>query len=43
MWVNSLYSYPYLNQQKPLLPSIIAYTLFNKIRDKGKIVSAVYW
>jgi hypothetical protein len=25
--VNSLYSYPYLNQQKPLFLSIIAYTL----------------
>jgi hypothetical protein len=27
MWVNSLYSYPYLNQQKPLVLPIIAYTL----------------
>jgi hypothetical protein len=27
MWVNSLYSYPYLNQQKPLFLPIIAYTL----------------
>jgi hypothetical protein len=26
MWVNSLYSYPYLNQQKPLFLPIIAYT-----------------
>jgi hypothetical protein len=38
MRVNSLYSYPYLNSQKPLVLPIIAYTL--KIRDKGKIVSA---
>jgi hypothetical protein len=36
MWVNALYSYPYLNQQKPLFLPIMAYTLFNKIRDKGK-------
>jgi hypothetical protein len=43
MWVNSLYSYTYLNQQKPLFFPIIAYTLYNKIRDKGKIVSAGYW
>jgi hypothetical protein len=27
MCVNSLYSYPYLNQQKPLFLPIIAYTL----------------
>jgi hypothetical protein len=27
MWVNSLYSYPYLNYQKPLVLPIIAYTL----------------
>jgi hypothetical protein len=27
MWVNSLYSYPYLNQQKPLFLPIMAYTL----------------
>jgi hypothetical protein len=27
MRVNSLYSYPYLNQQKPLFLPIIAYTL----------------
>jgi len=27
MWVNALYSYPYLNQQKPLFLPIIAYTL----------------
>jgi hypothetical protein len=27
MWVNSLYSYPYLNQQKPLSLPVIAYTL----------------
>jgi hypothetical protein len=27
MCVNALYSYPYLNQQKPLLLPIIAYTL----------------
>jgi hypothetical protein len=27
MRVNALYSYPYLNQQKPLLLPIIAYTL----------------
>jgi hypothetical protein len=26
MQVNSLYSYPYLNQQKPLFLPIIAYT-----------------
>jgi hypothetical protein len=43
MWVNALYSYPYLNQQKHLFLPIIAYTLYNKIRNKGKIVSAVYW
>jgi hypothetical protein len=42
MQVNSLYSYPYLNQQKPLVLPVIAYTLFNKIGDKGKIVSAWY-
>jgi len=35
-----LYSYPYLNQQKPLVPSYYClYSLYNKIRDKGKIVS----
>jgi len=35
--------YPYLNQQNPLFLPIIAYTLSNnKIRDKGKIVSAGY-
>jgi hypothetical protein len=27
MWVYALYSYPYLNQQKPLFLPIIAYTL----------------
>jgi hypothetical protein len=27
MQVNSLYSYPYLNYQKPLVLPIIAYTL----------------
>jgi hypothetical protein len=27
MQVNSLYSYPYLNKQKPLVLPIIAYTL----------------
>jgi hypothetical protein len=27
MLVNGLYSYPYLNQQKPLFLPIIAYTL----------------
>jgi hypothetical protein len=27
MWVNALYSYSYLNQQKPLFLPIIAYTL----------------
>jgi hypothetical protein len=44
MWVNSLYSYPYLNQQKPLVPSYYClYSLYNKIRNKGKIVSAGYW
>jgi hypothetical protein len=43
MWVNALYSYPYLNQQKPLSLPVIAYTLYNKIRNKGKIVSAGYW
>jgi hypothetical protein len=43
MWVNSLCSYPYLNQQKHLFLPIIAYTLSNKIRDMGKIVSAEYW
>jgi hypothetical protein len=43
MWVNSLYSYPYLNQEHLFLP-ITAYTrLLNKIRDKGKIVSAGSW
>jgi hypothetical protein len=41
MRVNSLYSYPYLNQQQPLFLPITAYTLSSKkIRDKGKIVSA---
>jgi hypothetical protein len=36
----SLYSYPYLNQQKPC--SFLLYSLYNKIRNKGKIVSAGY-
>jgi hypothetical protein len=36
----SLYSYPHLNKQKPLVLLINAYTLSKKIRDKGKIVSA---
>jgi hypothetical protein len=41
MLVNSLYSYPYLNWQKPLVLPIIAYTLSStKLRDKSKIVSA---
>jgi hypothetical protein len=41
MQVNSLYSYPYL--KKTLVPSYYCfYSLFNKIRDKGKILSAGY-
>jgi hypothetical protein len=36
----SPYSYPYLNEQKPLVLLIKVYTVFNKIRDKGKTVSA---
>jgi hypothetical protein len=43
MQVNSLYSYPYLNQQKTLGPSYyFLYSLFKKISDEGKIVSARY-
>jgi hypothetical protein len=37
MWVNSLYSYPYLNKQKPLVLPIIAYILSStklEIRSK---------
>jgi hypothetical protein len=37
MQVNSLYSYPYLNHQKPLFLPIIAYTLSStklEIREK---------
>jgi hypothetical protein len=41
MWVNALYSYPYLNQKKTLGPSYSClHFLFNKIGHKGKIVSA---
>jgi hypothetical protein len=40
MEVNSLYSYPYLNQQKPLVLPIIAYTLSSTKLDMGNIVSA---
>jgi hypothetical protein len=37
MQVNSLYSYPYLNQQKPLFLPIIAYTLSStKLEIKAK-------
>jgi hypothetical protein len=36
----SLYSFPYLKYQKLLVLLISVYTLFNKIRDKGKTVSA---
>jgi hypothetical protein len=34
--INASQLYPYLNQQKPLVLPIIAYTLSNKVRDEGK-------
>jgi hypothetical protein len=37
MYVNSMYSYPYLNLQKPLVLPIIAYTLsLTKLEIKAK-------
>jgi hypothetical protein len=36
--VGALYSYPYLNQQKPLFLPIIAYTLFTtKLEIRAKL------
>jgi hypothetical protein len=44
MRVNSLHSYPYSQLAKTLVSSYYClYSLSNKIRDKGKIVSAGYW
>jgi hypothetical protein len=39
MRINSLYSYPYLNQQKPLFLPIIAYTLSStKLEIRAKVL-----